>query len=296
MRQLKITQQITQRESVSLQKYLHEIGLIPLITAEEEVQLCKRIKDGDELALKKMIESNLRFVISVSKQYQGSGEKLEDLINAGNEGLIIAAKKFDETRGFKFISYAVWWIRQTIMQHLTENSKGIRLPSNKVNLINKIRNVSSTLEQTLERQPTDGEISDALFETYDVIKEKMSPEEISSLIYISAPVSSLDMKLSDESENSVSDMVKSDEKMDVGEKLNQDDLQITLKRVLNKKLTPRERDVITYSFGLFGNTSKTLEEIGFVFDLTRERVRQIREKAIRKLRQHISSKQLREYN
>ncbi len=295
MRQIKITQQITLRESLSLNKYLQEISSIPLLTLDEEIDLANRIKQGDEAALKRFIEGNLRFVISVSKQYQGSGEKLEDLINAGNEGLMIAAKRFDSSRGFKFISYAVWWIRQSIMLHLTENSKSIRLPANKITLINKIKNVSSKLEQTLQRMPTTEEISDEMLANFDTIKEKITADEIDAINYVSSPISSLDMKLGEDSESTLADLIKSDGLMDINETLKQEDLQLTLKKVLDKRLSHRERDVVIASFGLFGIKQQTLEEIGMTFDLTRERVRQIKEKAIRKLKSQHSSKEIREY-
>lgn len=324
MRQLKITQQITSRETVSLNKYLQDIGSIPLLTAEEERTLPAKIQEGDERATKRFIEGNLRFVISVAKQYQGKGELLDDLVSAGNEGLITAAKRFDSSRGFKFISYAVWWIRQSIMQYLTENNKSIRLPGNKVQLVNKIRTVTSDLEQRLHRTPTIDEISEELFkraqksslgtteldsdiDVNDLVpdaatsrrkkkkSDKLSVEEIQHIMNANQNVSSLDVKLSEESESTLLDLLVFDGMDDVGHTLKQKDLQATIMKVLNKRLTPREKDTIIHSFGLYGNEPITLEEIGAKFDLTRERVRQIKEKALRKLKFSTASQEMKDY-
>lgn len=324
MRQLKITQQITSRETISLNKYLQEIGSIPLLTTEEERILSAKIQEGDERSKKRFIEGNLRFVISVAKQYQGKGELLDDLVSAGNEGLITAAKRFDSSRGFKFISYAVWWIRQSIMQYLTENNKSIRLPGNKVQLVNKIRTVTSDLEQRLHRTPTTDEISEELFKrstnsslgeseidsdiNVDDIapeattkkrklkkSEKLSVYEIQHLMNANQNVSSLDIKLSEESESTLLDLLIFDGIDDINQTLKQRDLQATIIKVLNKRLTPREKDTIIYSFGLFGNEAITLEEIGNKLDLTRERIRQIKEKALRKLKFSTASQEMKDY-
>jgi len=292
MRQLKITQQITSRESRSVDKYLAEISAIPLLTTEEEVELPKLIKEGDMVALHRFVSGNLRFVISVAKQYQNKGASLADLINAGNEGLITAAQRFDPTRGFKFISYAVWWVRQSIMLHLSENGKSIRLPSNKLGLINTIRTISSKLEQILQRSPTSEEIS----EEYFLLKNKtLDVEEIENIVRISNPINSLDMKLGEDEGISLIDMIEGDIMMDVNVTLKKDDLQNTIKKIFEKKLTTKEQEVVSSYFGLFGKTPKTLDELGFEHDLTRERVRQIKEKAIRKMKHHSGSKELKEY-
>lgn len=295
MRQLKITAQITNRESLALAKYLQDVSAIPLLTPEEETNLPNQIQSGSQQALTRFVEGNLRFVISVAKQYQGSGESLSDLINAGNEGLIVAAKRYDPSRGFKFISYAVWWIRQSIMQYLTENNKGIRLPANKIALTNKIKNVSSALEQELQRTPTMEEIVERIMETESKKHTNLEAGDIEAVLAASSPLSSLDMKIGDDSEATMLDLIVTEGLNDVNSTLQSQDLQATLKRVFNKKLSQRERDVIILSFGLFGETARTLEEIGIRFDLTRERVRQIREKAIRKMRFQSASREIKEY-
>lgn len=296
MRQLKITQQITTRESIALQKYLAEVSSIPLLTLQEEFELSGKIKEGDEKALKRFIEGNLRFVISVAKQYQGSGEKLDDLINAGNEGLMVAAKRFDNSRGFKFISYAVWWIRQSIMLYLTECSKGMRLPANKIAIVTKIRNVTSSLEQNLQRPPTLEEIQEGILALESTKVLNISPLEIEQMIIASTPLTSLDMKLSEESDSSLSDvLVVEDSVESVNDVIHKQDLSSTLHRLLDKKLSHREKEVLIMNFGLFGTPQKTLEEIGVTFDLTRERVRQIREKSLRKLKWGTASQQIKEY-
>lgn len=293
MRQLRITQQITSRESIAVNKYLQDISSIPLLTAEEELSLPAKIKEGDTKALNRFVEGNLRFVISVAKQYQSSGESLDDLINAGNEGLITAALRFDTSRGFKFISYAVWWIRQTIMQHLNENSKSIRLPLNKITIANKLKVVTAKLEQDLNRLPTLDELKEGLTEKYP--KLKLEPGEIEKVLTASSPVSSLDLKLGDDTESTLIDILTFKGLEDVNDTLQYQDLKTTLKKVLKKRLSPREFDVIVMHYGLFGEPQKTLEEIGFKIDLTRERVRQIREKSLRKLKQMSSAREIREY-
>lgn len=311
MRQLKITQQITSRESISLTKYLQDISPIPLLSADEETALAIRVQNGDEIALKKLVEGNLRFVVSVAKQYIGSRERLDDLINAGNEGLIVAARRFDHSRGFKFISYGVWWIRQSIMQHLTENGRAIRLPSNKMALVNKIRSATSFLEQRLQRAPLPEEIVDELFKR-DVdknaekvlkngstkgFKKEMQLEtyDIEQMLRADSPVSSLDMTLGEDSEATLADLIISDAVGDVNALIKNQDLQVTVRRIIEKRLSPRERDVVILSFGLFDVPPKTLEEIGKKLELTRERVRQIKEKAIRKMKHHASSRLMKEY-
>jgi RNA polymerase primary sigma factor len=299
MRQLKIAKQITSRETISLSKYLQEVSTISLLTQEEEDTLPGLIKQGDERALKRFVEGNLRFVISVAKQYQGSGERLDDLINAGNEGLIIAAKRFDTSRGFKFISYGVWWIRQSIMQYLTEHNKAIRLPANKIATVNKIKNVTSQLEQRFQRTPTTEEIGIELIEQ-DLKKEKktslkINPADIEDILAASSPLSSLDMKIGEDSESTLIDLIIGEGMEDINATLKQEDLQTSIKRVIGKRLTTRERDVVVLYFGLFGEPQKSLEEIGLQFDLTRERVRQIKEKAIRRLKTSSSTKEIQEY-
>lgn len=292
MRQLKITQQITSRDSRSVDKYLTEISSIPLLTAEEEVELPKLIQQGDQIALHRFVNGNLRFVISVAKQYQNKGASLPDLINAGNEGLISAARRFDPSRGFKFISYAVWWVRQSIMLYLNENGKSVRLPSNKLGLINTIKTISSHLEQILQRNPTSEEIS----EEYFLRKNKtLDVSEIDNIFRMSNPINSLDMKIGEDESLSLIDMIEGEIMMDVNETLRQDDLQNTIKKVFERKLTPKEQEIVSSYFGLFGKTQKSLDELGFEHELTRERVRQIKEKALRKLRFHSSSKELKEY-
>jgi RNA polymerase primary sigma factor len=295
MRQLKISKQITVRESIAMNKYLQEISSIPLLTQEEEVSLSAKIKEGDQAALKRFVEGNLRFVISVAKQYPATGEQLNDLINAGNEGLITAAKRFDSSRGFKFISYAVWWIRQSIMQHLTENSKGIRLPANKISIVNKIKHVTSALEQRFERAPTLEEIGEELLRRDDKKNLNLDASDVEQILIASSPLSSLDMKLGEDSESTLIDLIISEGMDSVNVTLESQDLQYTLRKVFNKRLSQREKEVVTMSFGLFGETQRTLEEIGLKFDLTRERVRQIREKALRKLKHSSASKEIREY-
>jgi RNA polymerase primary sigma factor len=285
MRQLKISKQITNRESQSLDKYLQEIGKVDLISAEQEVTLARRIKEGDQVALEKMVKANLRFVVSVAKQYQNQGLTLGDLINEGNLGLIKAAQRFDETRGFKFISYAVWWIRQSILQALAEQSRIVRLPLNRVGSLNKISKTFSELEQKFEREPTAEELAEVL---------QVTAAEILDTMKISGRAISVDAPFVQGEENSLLDVLENDgeEKPDVG--LLIDSLRTEVQRALGT-LTQREADVVSFYFGLNGKQALTLEEIGERFGLTRERVRQIKEKAIRRLRHTSRSKALKPY-
>ena len=285
MRQLKISKQITNRESQSLDKYLQEIGKVDLLTPDEEVDLAKRIREGDQLALEKLTKANLRFVVSVAKQYQNQGLSLGDLINEGNLGLIKAAQRFDETRGFKFISYAVWWIRQSILQALAEQSRIVRLPLNRVGSLNKISKTFSELEQKFEREPSPDELAEVL---------EVSTNEVVDTMKISGRHVSMDAPFVQGEENSLLDVLENDseEKPDTG--LMNDSLRREVQRALST-LTQREADVITLYFGLNGEHSMTLEEIGEKFNLTRERVRQIKEKAIRRLRHTSRSKALKPY-
>ena len=285
MRQLKITKQVTNRETASLDKYLQEIGKVELITADEEVELAKRIKQGDKIALEKLTKANLRFVVSVSKQYQNQGLSLPDLINEGNMGLIKAAQRFDETRGFKFISYAVWWIRQSILQALAEQSRIVRLPLNKIGSINKINKAYAHLEQELEREPKPQEIAKYLEISVNEVKESMKNN--GRHVSMDAPL------LSDE-ETNMYDVLKNDEGVTPETELLYDSLRKEIDRAVST-LTPREADVVRLYFGLGGSHPMTLEEIGEKFDLTRERVRQIKEKAIRRLKHASRSKILKTY-
>ena len=285
MRQLKIVKQVTNRDTPSLDKYLQEIGRMPLITADEEVDLARRIKDGDQAALERLVGANLRFVVSVSKQYQNQGLSLPDLINEGNVGLIKAAQRFDETRGFKFISYAVWWIRQSILQALAEQARIVRLPLNKIGNINKINRMFSELEQKHEREPTAEEIAEALGLGEDDVKDGM---------FNSSRHVSMDAPLIDGEDGSMIDVMKSENSPNPDETLLHESLKKEIERTL-ATLTPREADVIRLFFGLDGKPSMTLEEIGEKFDLTRERVRQIKEKALRRLKQQSRSKLLKAY-
>ncbi len=285
MRQLKITKSITNRESASLDKYLQEIGREELITAEEEVVLAKKIKDGDQRALEKLTRANLRFVVSVAKQYQNQGLSLPDLINEGNLGLIKAARRFDETRGFKFISYAVWWIRQSILQALAEQSRIVRLPLNQVGSLNKINKAFSKLEQQFEREPTADELADVLDLPIDKVSDTMK---------VSGRHVSMDAPFANGEESSLLDVLINldSPKADTG--LMNESLSKEIDRALST-LTERERDVVKLFFGIGLNHGLTLEEIGDKFDLTRERVRQIKEKAIRRLRHSSRSKLLQQY-
>ncbi|MGF1639171.1 MAG: RNA polymerase sigma factor RpoD/SigA [Cyclobacteriaceae bacterium] len=285
MRQLKISKQITNRESQSLDKYLQEIGKVDLLTADEEVTLAKRIKEGDQMALEKLTKANLRFVVSVAKQYQNQGLTLGDLINEGNLGLIKAAQRFDETRGFKFISYAVWWIRQSILQALAEQSRIVRLPLNRVGSLNKISKTFSELEQKYEREPSPDELAEVL---------KVTTSEIVDTMKISGRHVSMDAPFAQGEENSLLDVLENDLEETPDSGLMSDSLRREVQRTLST-LTPREADVITLYFGLNGEHSMTLEEIGEKFNLTRERVRQIKEKAIRRLRHTSRSNSLKPY-
>jgi RNA polymerase primary sigma factor len=286
MRQLKISKQITNRESQSLDKYLQEIGKVELLTPDEEVELARRIKQGDQIALEKLTKANLRFVVSVAKQYQNQGLSLGDLINEGNLGLIKAAKRFDETRGFKFISYAVWWIRQSILQALAEQSRIVRLPLNRVGALNKIGKAFSKLEQEFEREPSPEEISEVL--------ENMSEDEISDTLKISGRHVSVDAPFVQGEENRLLDVLENDSEPNPDNELINESLSKEVERALST-LTQREAEVIRLYFGIGVEHSLTLEEIGEKFDLTRERVRQIKEKAIRRLRHTSRSKGLKAY-
>ncbi len=285
MRQLKISKQITNRESQSLDKYLQEIGKVDLLTPDEEVELAQRIREGDQLALEKLTKANLRFVVSVAKQYQNQGLSLGDLINEGNLGLIKAAQRFDETRGFKFISYAVWWIRQSILQALAEQSRIVRLPLNRVGSLNKISKTFSELEQKYEREPSPDELAEVL---------DVTTAEVVDTMKISGRHVSMDAPFVQGEENSLLDVLENDLEETPDSELMNDSLRREVQRALST-LTQREADVITLYFGLNGEHSMTLEEIGEKFNLTRERVRQIKEKAIRRLRHTSRSKALKPY-
>jgi RNA polymerase primary sigma factor len=286
MRQLKITKQVTNRETKSLNSYLQDVSKIDLITAEEEVELAQRIRGGDQEALDKLTKSNLRFVISVAKQYQNQGLTLSDLINEGNVGLVKAARRFDETRGFKFISYAVWWIRQSILQAISEQSRVVRLPLNKIGDINKIRKAAIHLEQVHERVPSAAEIA---------LEVDMSISNVKQALKNSSRSLSMDAPFQEgENENNLYDIMSSGESPNPDKGLMQDSLRIEIGRALDT-LSPRESDVVRLSFGLSGQPAMSLQEIGDTFDLSRERVRQIREKAIRRLRQQSKSHILKNY-
>ncbi|MDD4143728.1 MAG: RNA polymerase sigma factor RpoD/SigA [Prolixibacteraceae bacterium] len=284
MRQLKITKSITNRESASLDKYLQEIGKEELITVEEEVELAQRIKKGDQAALEKLTRANLRFVVSVAKQYQNQGLSLPDLINEGNLGLIKAAEKFDETRGFKFISYAVWWIRQSILQALAEQSRIVRLPLNQVGSLNKINKAFSKFEQEHERKPSPEELANSL---------ELSAEKVSDTLRVSGRHVSVDAPFVDGEDNSLLDVLVNNDSPNADRTLIQESLSKEIHRAL-ATLTEREADIIRLFFGI-GCQEMTLEEIGERFGLTRERVRQIKEKAIRRLRHTSRSKLLKTY-
>ena len=286
MRQLKITKSITNRESQSLDKYLQDIGREELITAEEEVELARRIKAGDQKALEKRTRANLRFVVSVAKQYQNQGLTLPDLINEGNLGLIKAAQKFDETRGFKFISYAVWWIRQSILQALAEQARIVRLPLNQVGSLNKINKAFSRLEQEFERPPSAEELAEALEVPEDKIKESLN---------VSGRHVSMDAPLTTNDDGgTLMDVMSNQDAPRTDHKLMAESLQKEIERSLST-LTDKEREIIRLFFGIGMNHGLTLEEIGSKFNLTRERVRQIKEKAIRRLRHTSRNKLLKSY-
>lgn len=285
MRQLKITKSITNRETASLDKYLQEIGKEDLITAEEEVELAQKIKAGDQIALEKLTKANLRFVVSVAKQYQNQGLSLPDLINEGNLGLIKAAKRFDETRGFKFISYAVWWIRQSILQALAEQSRIVRLPLNQVGSLNKIKKTSSRLEQRFERPPSADEIADEL---------EVPGHKIDAALRISTRYISMDAPLAQDDDTKFIDIFVNDDNPTTDNGLMRESLAKEIQRSL-ATLTDKERDVINLYYGIGMNHGLTLEEIGSQFNLTRERVRQIKEKAIRRLKHSSRSRLLKAY-
>jgi RNA polymerase primary sigma factor len=286
MRQLKITKSITNRESQSLEKYLQEIGKVELITPEEEVKLARLIKQGDQKALDRLTKANLRFVVSVAKQYQNQGLSLPDLINEGNLGLIKAAQRFDETRGFKFISYAVWWIRQSILQALAEQSRIVRLPLNKVGLTNRIQKAYSQLEQEYEREPSAEELATLL---------EMDIEEVSATLGISARHVSVDTPLAEGEDNTLLDVLENPNAAKADMELDHtESLKVEIERSL-KTLTERQKEVICYFFGIGVDHPMSLEDIGEKFSLTRERVRQIKDKAITKLRTVNRCKLLRTY-
>lgn len=285
MRQLKITKSITNRESASLDKYLQEIGREELINVEEEVELAQRIRNGDRIALEKLTRANLRFVVSVAKQYQNQGLSLPDLINEGNLGLIKAAEKFDETRGFKFISYAVWWIRQSILQALAEQSRIVRLPLNQVGSLNKINKAFSKFEQENERRPSAEELAEHLDVPVDKIADTMK---------VSGRHISVDAPFVEGEDNSLLDVMINDDSPNADRVLINESLSQEIERVLVHTLSDREREIVKKFFGL-GVPEMTLEEIGDEFGLTRERVRQIKEKAIRKLKPHSKSKLLKSF-
>ncbi|MBA7536239.1 RNA polymerase sigma factor SigA [subsurface metagenome] len=285
MRQLKIIKQVTNREILSLDKYLHEIGKIELITAEEEVDLARRIHKGDLNARDRLINANLRFVVSVSKQYQHQGLSLSDMINEGNIGLIKAAQRFDETRGFKFISYAVWWIRQSILQALAEQSRIVRLPLNRIGHIYKANKTFAALEQKYEREPTTLEISQA---------SELAPADLKEAIKNTGRYISLDAPLAQDEEGNMYDVLLSEDASSPDKELLTDSLRKEIERTLNT-LTRREADIIRLYFGLNGKHTHTLEEIGEKFNITRERVRQIKDKAIKKLKHTTRSRILKTY-
>ncbi|WPP51684.1 sigma-70 family RNA polymerase sigma factor [Catalinimonas niigatensis] len=285
MRQLKISKQITSRESQSLDKYLQEIGKVDLITPDMEAELAKRIREGDQVALEKLTKANLRFVVSVAKQYQNKGLTLNDLINEGNLGLMKAAQRFDETRGFKFISYAVWWIRQSIMQSLAEQSRMVRLPLNRIGTLTKISRIFAELEQKFQREPSMEELAEVL---------EITEEEVAMNLKVASRHLSMDAPFASGEENGLLDVLEDKNEHMPDADLLSDSLKRELQRSLST-LTQREADVIMLYFGLNGGQAMTLEEIGNKYSLTRERVRQIKEKATRRLRHSSRSNALRPY-
>lgn len=285
MRQLKIIKQVTNRETVSLDKYLHEIGKVELLTTEEEVNLARRLKEGDKAALDQLVKANLRFVVSVAKQYQNQGLSLPDLINEGNLGLIKAAQRFDETRGFKFISYAVWWIRQAILQALAEQSRIVKLPLNKIGSINKVNKAFTELEQKFEREPSIYELAEVL---------EIAPNDIREALKSSNRHISMDAPISQDEESNMYDVLLTNESPSPDRGLLNDSLRKEIERAL-ATLSVREASIVRLYFGLNGKHPHTLEEIGEELELTRERVRQIKEKAIKRLKQTTRSKVLKSY-
>jgi len=285
MRQLKITKQITNRDTKSLDKYFQEISKIDLITPDEEVELAKRIREGDQIALNKLVNANLRFVVSAAKQYQGNGLRLSDLINEGNIGLVKAAQRFDETRGFKFISYAVWWVRQAILQAMSEQSRMVRLPLNKIGEISKIKKVYSSLEQNYQRSPSAVEIAREL---------DMSPAQVKLAIKNSGKHLSMDAPFEEGESSNLYHVIKSKETTSPDAKVMNDSLKTDIDQVL-KTLPDREGEIIRLYYGIGERSPKTLSEIGELFGVTRERVRQIREKAIRILQNKSRNKILKAY-
>ena len=286
MRQLKITKQVTNRDDLSIDKYLHEISKYELLTVEEEVAYARSIKQGDDEALDKMVKGNLRFVVSVAKQYQNQGLSLSDLINEGNLGLIKAAQRFDESRGFKFISYAVWWIRQSILQALAEHSRIVRLPQNKLSTINKINRAFTSLEQQFEREPQIQEVAESL---------AISPEDVKQSLLNVKRLISMDAKLKeDDDSGSYYDIIENQDTPKPDATLLHESLSKEIERVLNT-LSLRESEIIKYYYGLLGNKPKTLEEISEIMGLTKERIRQIKERTILKLKNTSRSKLLRKY-
>ena len=286
MRQLRITKQVTNRsETPSLDKYLHDIGKVPLLTADEEAELARRIKNGDDDALEKLTNANLRFVVSVAKQYQNQGITLSDLINEGNLGLIKAAHRFDETKGFKFISFAVWWIRQAILQAIAEQSRIVRLPMNKVGVINKIYKTMGILEQELQREPKVSEIAERMGMTEEEVKDNMKK---------STKHLSMDASLTSDDDTNMYDVLRNENTVSPDKELIYQSLQQELGTVIDT-LPSREAELIKLFYGLGSKHPLTLDEIGEQFDLSRERVRQIKEKAIRKLRHNAKCKMLQSY-
>lgn len=282
---MRIVKQFTSRDNQSLDRYLQEIGKVDLLSAEQEIELAKKMKHGDEAAMELLTKANLRFVVSVAKQYQNQGLSLGDLINEGNLGLIKAVRRFDETKGFKFISYAVWWIRQSILQALAEQSRIVRLPLNRVGAINKISKTYTNLKQEFEREPSPEEIAQAL---------EMDMEDLSSVMKISGKQISVDAPFTNGEENSLLDVIQNDQQPAPDTELISESLKSEIKSLLSI-LPEREAEVIRLYFGLDGEYALTLEEIGERFNLTRERVRQIKEKAIRRLRHNTRSKNLKSY-
>lgn len=285
MRQLKITKQITNRDTKSLEKYFQEISKLDLITAEEEVELARRIREGDQIALNSLVNANLRFVVSTAKQYQGSGLRLSDLINEGNIGLVKAAKRFDETRGFKFISYAVWWIRQSILQAISEQSRMVRLPLNKIGEISKIKKASSSLEQVYQRPPNALEIAGEL---------EMNRDQVKLAMKNSGKHVSMDAPFETGESSNLYTVIQSKDSVSPDAELMRESLNMDMNQAL-KSLPERESEVIRLYYGLDERNPKSLSEIGELFDLTRERVRQIREKAIRRLRNKSHNEVLQSY-